>query len=338
MKAIVFHSHGGVDSLKYEDIPAPSVGADEVLIRVRAVSLNGFDPMMLQGTTKLKIPFPMIPGGDFAGEIVEVGSAIDGSQWKTGDRVCPYPVIEGKGMTGETVRGACCEFIAMPAANLLRMPDDLSFVDAAPLPVAYGTALRMMQTRGQVRAGEKVLVLGATGGVGTCCVQLAAMAGAEVVACGSGEWKLVKLKEIGATHAIDTSKQDFRAVIHQLYGKPNFHGGGGGVDVVVNYIGGDTWVPALKCLKQRGRMLVCGATAGYDPKEDLRYIWSFEHTIIGSDGWTYSDQTALMKMVAKGKLKPVLHSVRPLQETPQAMQELMDRRVFGKSVLTVSDN
>ncbi|MGH9753636.1 MAG: quinone oxidoreductase family protein [Blastocatellia bacterium] len=334
MKAIVFHAHGGIDSLKYEDIPAPEAGADEVLIRVRAVSLNGFDPMMLQGTTKLKTPFPMIPGGDFAGEIVEIGSEVDASKWKPGDRVCPYPVIEGIGIIGELAPGACREFITMPVVNMLRMPDELSFVDAAALPIAYGTALRMMQTRGQIRAGEKVLILGATGGVGTCAVQLAAMAGAEVIACGSAEWKLAKLKEIGATHVIDTSKEDFREVIHRLYGKPSFYGGGG-VDVVINYIGGETWVPSLKCLTQRGRMLVCGATAGYDPKEDLRYIWSFEHTIIGSDGWTHADQTALMNMVAKGKLKPALHSVRPLAETPQAMQELINRQVFGKSVLTV---
>ncbi len=335
MKAIVFHAHGSVDNLKYEDIPTPQITADEVLIRVRAVSLNGFDPMMLQGTTKLKTPFPMIPGGDFAGEIVEIGTAVDGSKWKTGDRVCPYPVIEGKGMLGEIVPGAGCEFIAIPAANLLKMPDALSFEDAAALPVAYGTALRMMRTRGQIRSGEKVLVLGATGGVGVCCVQLAIAAGAEVVACGSADWKLAKLKEIGATHAIDTSKEDFREVIHRLYGKPKFHGGGGGVDVVVNYIGGETWVPSLKCLSQGGRLLICGATAGYDPKEDLRYIWSYEQTIIGSDGWTYADQTALMNMVAKGELKPVLHSVKPLSETPPAMQELIDRQVFGKSVLTV---
>jgi len=290
---------------------------------------------MLQGTTKLKTPFPMIPGGDFAGEIVEVGSAVDSPKWKTGDRVCPFPVIEGKGMLGEIVPGAGCEFIAIPARNLLKMPDAISFEDAAALPVAYGTALRMMRTRGQIQAGEKVLVLGATGGVGVCCVQLAIAAGAEVIACGSADWKLAKLKELGVTHAIDTSKEDFREVIHRLYGKPKFHSGGGGVDVVVNYIGGETWVPSLKCLSPGGRLLVCGATAGYDPKEDLRYIWSFEHTIIGSDGWTYADQIDLMQMVADGELKPVLHCSKPLAEMPQVMQELIDRQVFGKCVLTV---
>ena len=239
-------------------------------------------------------------------------------------------------MTGETLPGACRELVAMPVTNLLRMPDGLSFVDAAALPIAYGTALRMMQARGVIRAGEKVLILGATGGVGTCCVQLAAAAGAEVIACGSAEWKLGKLKEIGAAHVIDTSKEDFLSVIRQKFGKPRY-GGGGGVDVVVNYIGGDTWVPSLKTLRHQGRLLVCGATAGYAPAEDLRYIWSFELQIIGSDGWTYEDQTTLMEMVVQGKLKPVLHSTRPLSETPQALQELIDRRVFGKSILPPTD-
>src|SRR5499427_7954656 len=237
-KAIVFHAHGGVENLKYEEIPAPTPAQDEVLIRVRAVSLNGFDPMILKGTTALKTPFPMSPGGDFSGEIVALGSEVDGGRWHVGHRVCPYPYIEGRGMMGETLPGACRELVTLPVTNLLRMPEELSFVDAAALPIAYGTALRMMTTRGAIRAGEKVLILGATGGVGTCCVQLAAAAGAEVIACESGEGKWGRLKEIGATQVMDTSKEDFRKAVQEKFGKPRYLGGGG-VDVVVNYIGGE---------------------------------------------------------------------------------------------------
>jgi alcohol dehydrogenase len=333
MKAVVFHAHGEVDKLSCESIPDPAMGADEVLIQVEATSLNGFDPMILRGTTKLKTPFPMIPGGDFAGTIVAVGAAVDQAQWKPGDRVCPHPFIENRGMMGETLTGACCELVAMPVSNLLRMPDALSFSHAAALPIAYGTALRMIHTRGQVKAGEKVLILGATGGVGTCCVQLAASAGAEVIACGSSDWKLARLKAIGATHVVDTSKESFTDFVYKMFGRPRYKGGGG-VDVVINYIGGDTWVPSLKVLTRHGRLLTCGATAGYAPPEDIRYIWSFEHHILGSNGWTYEDQTTLMNMVVEGKVEPVIDSIRPLCETAQAMQDLIDRKFFGKIIIT----
>jgi alcohol dehydrogenase len=334
VKAILYHGHGGTEKLKLESIPDPVLHADEVLIRVKAVSLNGFDPMMLNGTTSLKTPLPMSPGGDFAGEIVGVGPGVDSTPWKVGDRVCPFPYIDGRGMIGETLPGACRELIAMPVKNLLRMPASLSFTEAATLPIAYGTAFRMVRTRGQIKSGEKVLILGATGGVGTCAVQLAVSAGAEVIACGSADWKLKKLRELGAAHVINTTDQDFLAVVREKFGKSRFMGGGG-VDVVINYIGGDTWVRSLKALRHQGRLLVCGATAGYAPAEDIRYIWSFELEIIGSDGWTYEDQTTLMDMVVDGQLKPVVHSVRPLAETATALQELIDRKVFGKSVLTV---
>lgn len=332
MKAVVFDAHGEVDQLRYTDIPEPLYKPDEALIRVKAVSLNGFDPMILRGTTRLKTQFPMVPGGDFAGEIVALGSAVDRNCWHIGDRVCPNPHIKGQGMPGETLPGACRELIAMPAGNLLRMPDALSFVDAAALPIAYGTALRMVRTRGNIQANETVVILGATGGVGTCCVQLAVRAKAEVIACGSSGWKLQKLREIGASHAIDTSSQDMVAEVHRRFGRPSFHGGGG-VDVVINYIGGDTWVPSLKMLKQNGRLLVCGATAGYDPPEDLRYIWSFEQNIIGCNGWTDDDLRDLMEMVVNGEIKPIVDSVRPLRETAAAMQDLIDRKIFGKVVI-----
>ena len=333
MKAAVYHQHGGTENIRYEDVADPSPAADEVLIRVKAVSLNGFDPMMLNGTTSLKTPFPMSPGGDFAGEVVAAGSSVDANQWKVGDRLCPFPYIEGRGMIGETLPGACRELVVMPVTNLLRMPDALSFTDAATLPIAYGTALRMMRTRGAVTRGEKVLILGATGGVGTCAVQLAVAAGAEVIACGSAEWKLAKLQALGATHVIDSSKEDFLDVVRRLYGKPRFMGGGG-VDVVVNYIGGDTWVRSLKALRHQGRLLVWERQRDTRPPRICATFWSFELQIIGSDGWTYEDQTALMNMVVAGTLKPVIHSVRPLAETADALQELIDRRVFGKSVLT----
>ena len=330
MRAAYFEAHGPTANIRVGERPTPVLGPNDALIRVRAASLNGFDPMILQGTTGLRTPLPMIPLGDCAGEIVELGPRVEG--FSVGDRVCPFPFVLGEGMTGETRLGVACEYARFPDRNLLRIPEGVSFEHAACLPIAYGTAYRMLFARGAVKAGERVLILGATGGVGVSALELAKAAGCEVVACGSAEWKLTRLSELAADHVIDTSREDFAARIHELYGKPRMLGGGG-VDVVINYIGGDTWVQSLKCLKRGGRMLTCGATAGHDPREDIRYIWTFELDIMGSNGWSPSDQGELLDMVAAGRLEPRIHDVRDLTGVAGAIQDLIDRKVFGKLVI-----
>jgi alcohol dehydrogenase len=331
MKAVVFHQHGPLDNLRYEDYPDPRPGPTEVLIRVGAVALNGFDPMVLRGIPGLKTPLPMIPGADIAGQIVELGDSVDRSRWRVGNRVTVIP-NQPTGMMGETKRGGCSELVAVEQDYLLPIPDAVSFVEASCLPVAYGTALRMIETRGQLQRGDKVLILGASGGAGTCCVQLAKSIGCEVIACASSDWKLARLKELGADHTINTSTQNYVAEIHRMYGKPRIRGGGG-VDVIVNYTGGETWAECFRALKLQGKLLTCGATAGYDPKTDIRYIWSFEFNILGSNGWTVEDQRELLRRVADGRVKPVVHCERPLSEIKIPFQELMDREVFGKAVL-----
>jgi len=330
MKAILFDAHGRPENLRWGEFPDPVCEPDSCFLKVKAVARNGFDPMILRGIPGLKTPFPMIPGGDVAGEIVEVGRDVTG--FKVGDRVQVVPFQPGIGQMGETLRGGACEKVAVKARFLLPIPDKVSDVDAAALPIAYGTARRMMVERGMVKAGERVLVLGATGGVGTGAVQLAKLAGAEVIACGGNAEKCAKLKAIGADQTIDTSKEDFVTAIHERFGKPKIWGGGG-VDVVVNYIGGDSWAKSLRVLTRFGRMLVCGATTGYDPKEDIRYIWSYELSIVGSNAWTPEDQVALMDMVAAGTLKPVIDRVLPIREFRTGLEALANREVFGKVVL-----
>lgn len=331
MKAARFARHGGVEVLGIEEVPDPVCGPADVIIRVGATSLNGFDPMILSGSTGLKTPLPMTLCGDFAGEIVELGSDVE--DWQVGNRVCPHPFVLGEGMTGETRIGAASEFVRMPASNLIATPDSVSDVDAASLPIAYGTAYRMMTTRGKVKPGEKVLILGATGGVGTCCVQLAKSIGAEVIVTGSAAWKLDKLKEIGADHVINTSEQDFVKAVQDLCGRPRMFDPTRGVDVIINYIGGETWAQSLRCLKTDGRMLTCGATAGFEPSTDIRYIWTFEQNIIGSNGWLPGEQEAVLAMVAEGRLTPVIHATRPLSEIAKSVRELIDRDVVGKSII-----
>jgi len=335
MLAAVFHEHGLTGNIRIEDFPDPVIGPGDCLVKVNAVALNGFEPMILRKETALKTPLPMIPGGDIAGEIVALGAEVDQAAWKVGDRVSLYPLVEGEGMTGESRLGGCCEFVRTPAEYMIPIPDGLGDVEAASLPVAYGTALRMMVTRGAVQKGETVLVLGATGGVGTACVQLAQAAGCEVIACGSAAWKMQRLRELGADHVINTAEQNIREFVYETYGKPRM-GKSGGVNVVVNYIGGDTWLDCLKIIHPGGRMLTCGASAGYATENDVRYIWTYEINIMGSNAWTPADQAEMMRMVVDGEIKPVLHAVRPLSETGASIQQLIDREVFGKIVLQPS--
>ena len=332
MKAAFFRRHGTLEEIVYGDWPDPVPEPNQCLVRVRAVSLNGFDPMVLRGIPGLKTPLPMIPGADFAGDVVDVGANVPATGPKVGDRVQVVPYRPPLGMMGETLRGGCCELVAVDHDYLLPVPDNVSYIDAAVLPTAYGTALRMVRLRGKIAAGETVLVLGASGGVGTCAVQLCKLQGAIVVACASSARKSEHLKRLGADLVIDTSKDDFEQVLHARFGKPRIWGDGG-IDVVINYIGGETWVKSLRVLKRYGRMLTCGATAGYDPKEDIRYIWSFEHEIIGSNAWEPDDQRTLLRMVAAGDLKPVIDRVIPLARLAEGLQAQMDRTIFGKVVL-----
>ena len=333
MMAVQFDHHGTTDALQWREAATPKPGDNEVLIRVRAAALNGFDPMMMSGETGLKTPFPMQPCGDFAGEIAALGSDVSG--WSVGDRVNPYPILPIKGMMGETTPGAAAEYICVPASVLIKMPDAVSFEDAAAMPVAYGTALRMIETRGNVKAGEKMLVLGAGGGVGVASIQFAKARGAYVIGAASGAHKLQARSDIGADETLDTSNRDWRKELVSRHGKPAFYGQPGGMDVIINYVGGPTWVDSLKCLKNEGRILVCGASAGHDPQEDLRYSWAFEQSIVGSNGWSMEDQAELLDRVAKDVFKPVIHSMRHASDIAASFDELINREVIGKQVVTL---
>jgi alcohol dehydrogenase len=283
----------------------------------------------------IKVPMPVIIGLDVAGEIAEVGPGVEG--WKVGDRVLVDPVnrVEG-GLMGETMDGGLAEFCRAKAHQLLRIPAAVTFEQAAALPVAYGTAIRMMNTIGKIMAGEKVLILGASGGVGVCCVQLAKLAGAHVIACAGNEEKGARLKELGADEIIYYTKDDFMKVIFERHGKPHRRRfvEGGGVDVVVNFTGGDTWVKSMRCLKVGGRLLTCGATAGYAPTEDIRFIWTFELQVLGSNGWERDDLTKLFDLVEAGKLKVLIDQKFPLEQGMEAVRVIEDRSVFGKVVVT----
>ena len=333
MKALVLRQHGGLEQLEVvADHPRPAVTQGHVVIRVRASSFNYHDVFTVRGMPGIKVPLPVVIGLDMAGEIVETGAGVEG--WKAGDRVLVNPLNKKKGLMGEMMDGGMAEYCLVSVEQLIRMPDGVSFEEAAALPVAYGTAHRMLITHNTIKKGDRVLVLGASGGVGTGCVILAKMLGAEVIACAGSADKLERLKALGADHVIDYKTTDFSKWAVEKYGKPQRRTYEGGVDIVINFTGGDTWVPSLRCLKRGGSLLVCGATAGHDPKEDLRYIWSFELKVIGSNSFYDDDLSALMSMIASGRIKPVIDKVLPLEQAAEGLRLIQDREVMGKVIVT----
>lgn len=334
MRAIVFDAHGPIDNLVERDIPRPEPKPDQCILQVFAVSLNGFDPMVMRGIPGLRTPLPMIPGADMAGRVVEIGSAVPEGAVALGARYGVNPSSDS-GMMGETRRGGLRELIAVEHDLLVPIPDAVTDHQAACLPTAYATAHRMLFTRGNLRAGERILILGAAGGVGTSCIQLAKAADAEVVAVTSSAAKASALSALGADHVIDGSQEDYVEAVWRLYGKPRTRGESGGVEVCVNYLGGEDWARCFRAVARGGRVLTCGATAGYDPKTDIRYIWSFEQTILGCNGWEREDHEAMLAMIADGRFKPVIDRVVDMSRIRDAMRDLANRRVTGKVVLEV---
>src|SRR6266702_3874902 len=333
MRALVLRQHGGLDNLEVvTQYPVPSATAGHVVMRVGASSFNYHDVFTMRGMPGIKVPLPVIIGLDMAGEVVELGPGVSG--WRPGDRVLVNPVYPQKGLMGEMLDGGMAEYCRVAAEQLLRMPAAVTFEEAASLPVAYGTAHRMLITHKTVKQGDKVVILGASGGVGTGCVILCKMLGAEVIACASNATKLQRLKELGADHVLNYQEVDFSTWVIDTYGKPQRRSYEGGVDVVINFTGGDTWHPSLRCVKRGGKLLVCGATAGYDPKQDLRYIWSFELQVIGSNSFYDDDLRALMDLISESKMKPVIDKVLPLEAAREGLRLIQDREVIGKVVVT----
>jgi len=332
MRALLLRRHGELENLEVvDDHPKPKAIDGHVVIRVKASSFNYHDVFTVKGMPGIKVPLPVVIGLDMAGDIAEIGPGVTG--WKEGDAVLVNPLNKKKGLMGEMLDGGMAEYCLVAADQLIRMPKGVTYAEAASLPVAYGTAHRMLVTHKTVKKGDRVLILGASGGVGTGSVILSKLLGADVIACASSEEKMARLKELGADEVIDYTKVDWSKWAVEKYGKPQRRTYDGGVDVVVNFTGGDTWVPSLRCLKRGGKLLVCGATAGYDPKEDLRYIWSCELQVIGSNSFYDDNLSALMDMIKSGEMKPVIDTVVPLEGAAEALRLIQDRKVIGKVIV-----
>lgn len=344
MKAIYFEKHGGPEVLEYGERDDPSPGRGEVLIDVKATSLNHIDVFIRRGLPGMRIPLPHIPGCDASGVVAELGEGV--TQFDVGERIlinpslscgwCEYCVrgdatlCQSYGIIGEHCWGACAEKLVVPEENVIRIPDHLSFETAAAVPLVYVTAWRMLITRGELKPAEDVLILGAAAGVGTACIQIAKIAGARVFAAAGSEEKLELCRKLGADVLIDYEKEDLAKRVREETGKR-------GVDVCVDYVGKNTWIKSLQCLGRGGRLLTCGATTGYDPQTDLRHIFYRQLKVIGSTMGTKNDLLAALKFVFAGDIEPVVDTVLDLKDAAEAHRLMEERRVMGKLVIRVGN-
>jgi NADPH:quinone reductase-like Zn-dependent oxidoreductase len=342
LKAIYYEKHGGSDVLQYGERPAPAIAPGAVRIDVHASSLNHIDIFLRRGMPGIKVDLPHIPGCDAAGVVSELGPGVDGV--RVGDRVLIDPSIScgqcefclrGDAslcvhyvLIGEHTSGTTCEEIVVPAVNAIPIPDEMTFEQAASIPLVFVTAWRMLITRGRLRAGEDVLVLGASAGVGIACIQIARVAGARVFAAASSPQKLELCRELGAEVLIDSSREDFARRVREVTGRR-------GVDVVVDYVGRDTWVNSLKSLVRGGRLVTCGATTGYNPEEDLRHVFYRQLEIIGSTTGSRDELMAALKLIFAGRMRPVVGSVYDMKDIAAAHAAMEERRAIGKIAIRI---
>lgn len=344
MRAVVIHRHGGPEVLSYEEVARPEPGLGEALIRVRATSLNRLDIWARSGPPVKIFPwtepdFPIISGSDCAGEVAAVGTGV--SNVRPGDRVVLYPSLfcsycdacrAGEQtqcwdyqIFGEHTPGAMAEYAVAPAGNLLPLPQDVSFTDAAAMPVAYTTAWRMLMTAGELQAGESVLVLGVGGGVGSAALTIARRSGATVYAAASSAARREKAIAHGAMAATNSRKAFSEWVLEQTNGR--------GVDTVVDPLGA-TWEESIRSLARGGRMVVCGATAGNRPDFDIRELYQRHRRILGAPMGSWTDFTSVMRLAFAGEIRPIVDSVFPLADAAEAHRRVESADSFGKVVLT----
>ncbi len=342
MKAVLFHTHGSLDVLQYTDFPTPRAEAGQVLVRLKAAALNRLDVWVRKGWPGIKLEYPHIPGADGAGEVAELGEGV--TQWKVGDRVvinpnlscghCEY-CIAGQDnrcvnwqLLGETVRGTYAEYVVVPADNLYPLPEGFDDHQAAAAALVFQTAWHSLITRGELRAGESVLIVGASGGVNTASIQIAKLAGATVYVVGSNPQKLALAEALGADYLIDRSKDEnwARAVYQLTQGR--------GVDVIVDNVG-TTFPQSFRAARKGGRILTVGNTGGPKFEIDNRYIFAKHLTLIGSTMSTRSDFARVMSLIVAGKLRAVIDRTYPLAEARQAQERLERGEQQGKITLAI---
>ncbi len=338
MKAVRIHQFGGPEVLTYEDVPDPQPRRDQVLVGVKACSLNHLDVWVRKGLPGVKLPH--ILGADIVGEVAEVGEYVSG--FKTGQRVLVAPMhycghcakcVAGLQnqcreftVLGNGVDGGNCELIAVPAANVIPIPDSLDFNQAASVPLVFLTAWHMLVGRAGLRPGQTVLVLGASSGVGIAAIQIAKLFHCRVITTAGDEAKLEKARALGADHGINHYKQKISEEVRRITNKE-------GVDIVVEHVGAATWDESVKSLKTGGTLVTCGATTGPNVGLDLRHLFARQLTLLGSYMGTMGELHEVLKHVFAGRLKPVVDRVFPLSDIRAAHEHLEKSQMFGKIVM-----
>jgi NADPH:quinone reductase-like Zn-dependent oxidoreductase len=342
MRAIIFSQHGGPEVLRLAETLDPQIKANEVLIEVRACALNHLDVWVRNGLPGIKIPLPHILGCDVAGVVREVGDLVTWA--RAGDEVMVQPgvscghcaeCLSGRDsmcdeydIIGYRRDGGYAEFVAVPGINVIPKPGNLSWEEAAALPLVTLTAWHMLVARAHVQPGEDVLVHAAGSGVGSLGIQIAKLLGARVIATASSAEKLAKARELGADETVNYSSDDWPKKVKRLTN-------GRGVDVVFEHTGQATWPGSILSLKKGGRLVTCGATSGFDARTDLRHVFYRHLTILGSMMGSKADLLAAMKFIESGQIRAVVDRVLPLAEARKAHELMEDRAQFGKLVLLV---
>ncbi|MBI2849082.1 MAG: zinc-binding dehydrogenase [Chloroflexi bacterium] len=340
MRAAVFYEHGGIEKLKLEEMAKPHPAPGEALVRVRACGVNRLDLLVRSGQLGARITTPHILGSEVAGEIAELGEPV--TDLSVGQRVVIAPYLycgrceyclsgeESVCLRGDILgmmgNGGYAEFVRAPASNLVSIPANVSFNDAAAVTLSTLTAWHMVVTRARTTPGETVLVLAAGSGIGSSAIQIARLAGARVIATASTEDKLAKAKELGADEVIDYGRMDFLEEVKRLTNKR-------GVDLVVEHVGANTWEKSVGCLARNGRLVTCGATTGREAPLNIWQLFAKQITLIGSYGGTRGELQQVLNLVAQGKLRAVIHSTYPLEAIAEAHRTMEDRRQFGKLII-----
>jgi NADPH:quinone reductase-like Zn-dependent oxidoreductase len=340
MPAMVIRAHGGPEVLLAEEVPLPEPGPGEVRVEVRAVAMNHMDLWVRRGGPAFKVPFPFRLGCDIAGVVESLGAGV--ADPAPGTRVVLNPglscgrcaqclagadnLCRSYRILGEHVPGGYGRFVVVPRANLAPYPGELPFEQAAAVPLTFLTAWQMLVRKAAVRPGETVLVQGAGSGVGVAGIQIARLLGARVIATASTPEKLEHARALGAEHAIDYTTQDFVAEVKKLTDKR-------GADVVFEHVGGETFAKSILATRSGGRIVTCGATAGFTPQIDLRHVFFRQIAILGSTMGSKSDLFEVIPHVAAGRLRPVVDRVLPLRDAAEGHRALEAREAFGKIVL-----